>query len=60
MDEVESMAVREPLLAKILMLDTVQKDDQKREDFAKVTYGGIPKVSLILHFDVFSQVTYRL
>lgn len=47
MDEVESMAVREPLLAKILMLDTVQKDDQKREDFAKVTYGGIPKVSLI-------------
>ncbi|CAI7602629.1 unnamed protein product [Penicillium palitans] len=45
MDEVESMAVREPLLAKILMLDTVQKDDQKREDFAKVTYGGIPKTT---------------
>ncbi|CAI7664206.1 uncharacterized protein N7487_005021 [Penicillium crustosum] len=45
MDEVESMAVQEPLLAKILMLDTVQKDDQKREDFAKVTYGGIPKTT---------------
>lgn len=59
MDEVESMAVREPLLAKILMLDTVQKDDQKREDFAKVTYGGISKVSLIVQFDIFSQVTYR-
>lgn len=60
MDEVESMAVQEPLLAKILMLDTVQKDDQKREDFAKVTYGGIPKVSLILYFEILSQVTYRL
>jgi hypothetical protein len=29
MDEVEAMAVREPLLAKTLMLDTVQKDDQR-------------------------------
>ncbi|OQE15610.1 hypothetical protein PENFLA_c031G10055 [Penicillium flavigenum] len=43
MDEVEAMAVREPLLAKTLMLDTVQKDDQKREEFANATYGGIPK-----------------
>jgi GNAT superfamily N-acetyltransferase len=46
MDEVEAMAAREPLLAKILMLDTVQKDDQKREEFANITYGGVPKVSI--------------
>ncbi|KAJ5514050.1 hypothetical protein N7463_003602 [Penicillium fimorum] len=52
MDEVEAIAVREPLLAKILMLDTVQKDDQKREEFANATYGGVPKVSLIVQFDV--------
>ncbi|KAJ5188725.1 hypothetical protein N7491_005045 [Penicillium cf. griseofulvum] len=45
MDEVEDMAAREPLLARILMLDTVQKDDQKREEFANVTYGGIPKTT---------------
>ncbi|KXG48764.1 Acyl-CoA N-acyltransferase [Penicillium griseofulvum] len=45
MDEVEAMAAREPLLAKILLLDTVQKDDQKREEFANVTYGGIPKTT---------------
>ena len=44
MDEVEAMAVREPLVAKTLMLDTVQKDDQKREEFAIATYGGVPKV----------------
>lgn len=45
MDEVEAIAVREPLCAKTLMLDTVQKDDQKREQFAMIVYGGIPKVS---------------
>lgn len=44
MDEAESMAVREPLWAKTLMLDTIQKDDQMREDYAKVTYGAVPKV----------------
>ncbi|KAJ5960483.1 uncharacterized protein N7479_007633 [Penicillium vulpinum] len=60
MDEVEAMAVREPLLAKILMLDTVQKDDQKREEFANATYGGVPKVSLIIQFDVLGQTPYRL
>jgi hypothetical protein len=44
MDEVEAMAVREPLLAKTLMLDTVQKDDQKREEFLDqlVTSTSIP------------------
>jgi hypothetical protein len=40
-DQSEAMAVREPLLAKTLMLDTVQKDDQKREEFANATYGGL-------------------
>lgn len=44
MDEVEGMAVSPPLLAKTLMLDTVEKGDQLREDFAKATYNGIPKV----------------
>jgi hypothetical protein len=45
MDEVEAMAVRESLLAKTLMLDTVYKDDQKSEEFAIATFGGVPKVS---------------
>ncbi|KAJ5407923.1 hypothetical protein N7509_001806 [Penicillium cosmopolitanum] len=45
MDEVEAMAVNEPLSAKTLMLDTVEKGDQLREEFAKATYGGIPKVT---------------
>ncbi|PLN76125.1 hypothetical protein BDW42DRAFT_26847 [Aspergillus taichungensis] len=45
MDEVENMAIQEPLCAKILMLDTVHNDDQKREDFAMVTFGRIPKVT---------------
>ncbi|CAG7960827.1 unnamed protein product [Penicillium olsonii] len=43
MDYVESMAVRKPLLAKTLMLDTVQKDDQMQEDFAIATFGSVPK-----------------
>ena len=45
MDAVEDMATREPLNARILMLDTVQKDDQKREEFALATYGEVPQVS---------------
>lgn len=44
MDEVESIAVTEPLWAKTLMLDTITKDDQMREEFAKAAYGTIPKV----------------
>jgi hypothetical protein len=44
MDEVEDMAVREPLWAKTLMLDTVERGDQLREEFAKATFGNIPKV----------------
>ncbi|KAJ5731431.1 uncharacterized protein N7483_005939 [Penicillium malachiteum] len=44
MDQVEEMAIREPLNAKTLLLDTVEKDDQMREDFAIISYGAIPKV----------------
>lgn len=44
MDAVEDMAAREPLWAQTLMLDTVTKEHQIREDFAMSTYGGIPKV----------------
>lgn len=47
MDQVEDMAVREPLLAKTLMLDTMHKDDQKRDDFALDQFGYIPKVKVL-------------
>ncbi|GMG04881.1 unnamed protein product [Aspergillus oryzae] len=47
MNEIERIATQEPLCAKTLMLDTVERD-QLREDFAKVTYGGVPKVNLIM------------
>jgi GNAT superfamily N-acetyltransferase len=46
MDEVESMAVREPLRATVLMLDVIPGEDQMREEFALATYGCIPKVNL--------------
>jgi GNAT superfamily N-acetyltransferase len=48
MDEIERIAVQEPLNAKTLMLDTVERGDQLREEFAKATYGGVPKVILII------------
>ncbi|CAG8939415.1 unnamed protein product [Penicillium salamii] len=57
MDLVEDMAVREPLLAKTLMLDTVQKDDQMREDFAIATFGSVPKSS---NQDWYDRRGYRL
>lgn len=44
MDEVEAMAVKEPLWAKTLMLSTVDGGDQAREDIAKAIYGAVPKV----------------
>lgn len=44
LDEIETMAVKEPLLAKILMLDTVHQDDQRKKELAELLYGGIPKV----------------
>lgn len=48
MNEIERIATQEPLCAKTLMLDTVERGDQLREEFAKVTYGGVPKVNLIM------------
>ncbi|KAJ5392308.1 hypothetical protein N7509_007798 [Penicillium cosmopolitanum] len=45
MDAVEDMATREPLWAQTLMLDTVTKEHQIREDFALSTYGSIPKIT---------------
>ncbi|KAJ5811868.1 hypothetical protein N7474_008169 [Penicillium riverlandense] len=45
MDEVEEMAAREPLWAQTLMLDTVTKEHQIREDFAVSTYGAVPKIT---------------
>ncbi|GKZ35235.1 hypothetical protein AbraIFM66950_005829 [Aspergillus brasiliensis] len=45
MDQVEEMAVREPLNARSSLLDTVHAEDQLREEFAIVTYGRVPKVA---------------
>lgn len=44
MDEAEKIAAREPLNAQTLMLDTVERNDQVREEFALATYGSLPKV----------------
>ncbi|CAG8077942.1 unnamed protein product [Penicillium salamii] len=59
MDLVEEMAVREPLNAKTLLLDTVHKDDQLQEDFAVATYGSVPKVRLS-GLDIFMIITHTL
>lgn len=48
MDEIESMAVREPLWARTLMLDTLQREDQMREDIANAIFGTAPKVRLFI------------
>ncbi|KAK7211796.1 hypothetical protein V2G26_018974 [Clonostachys chloroleuca] len=46
MDALEVTAKSEPLYAQILMLDTLSKDDHKREDIANSFFGGkIPQVS---------------
>lgn len=44
MGEVENIAVQEPLFAKILVLDTLQHDDQKREVLGKAMYGKVRKM----------------
>ncbi|PIG87651.1 glucosamine--fructose-6-phosphate aminotransferase [Aspergillus arachidicola] len=56
MNEIERIAIREPLCAKTLMLDTVERGDQLREEFAKATYGGIPKIT---NQDWYSRRGYR-
>ncbi|GKZ29561.1 hypothetical protein AbraIFM66950_005399 [Aspergillus brasiliensis] len=45
MTEIERIAIQEPLCAKTLMLDTVERGDQIREEFAIATYGRVPKVT---------------
>ncbi|ROT35091.1 hypothetical protein SODALDRAFT_77547 [Sodiomyces alkalinus F11] len=45
MDAAEGMASRPPLNARVLVLDTVQKDDQLREDYALAMYGRVAKMS---------------
>ncbi|KAE8344911.1 hypothetical protein BDV24DRAFT_171407 [Aspergillus arachidicola] len=56
MNEIEGIAIREPLCAKTLMLDTVERGDQLREEFARATYGGIPKIT---NQDWYSRRGYR-
>lgn len=41
----EQMAMEEPLIARHLLLDTVQHDDQSDKDFAIAKYGGDFKVN---------------
>lgn len=48
MDKVEAEATEPPLNAQYLILDTLHKDDFKREDFCTAYYGGAPKVSAML------------
>lgn len=45
MDEVEASAARAPLCARVLMLDTVAKEDQHREEFLAQLPGKPPAVS---------------
>lgn len=58
------MAVSEPLLATVLMLDVISGEDQVREEFALATSGIIPKVSQnqplrcsFVHSNAFKQFT---
>lgn len=41
----ESIAVSKPLCAQTLVLDTLYKGDQMREDLAKAHWGAVPKVN---------------
>ncbi|KAE8311942.1 hypothetical protein BDV41DRAFT_540472 [Aspergillus transmontanensis] len=56
MKEIERIAIQEPLCAKTFMLDTVERGDQLREEFAKATYGGVPKIT---NQDWYSRRGYR-
>lgn len=56
MDEIERIAAQDPLNARILMLDTVERGDALREEFAKATYGGLQKVP---NQDWYSRRGYR-
>ncbi|KAF9893502.1 hypothetical protein FE257_010814 [Aspergillus nanangensis] len=56
MDAIHRIAAQEPLSAKTLMLDTVERGDQLREEFAIATYGGVPKLP---NQDWYSRRGYR-
>ncbi|KAL2755368.1 hypothetical protein ACRALDRAFT_1064493 [Sodiomyces alcalophilus JCM 7366] len=45
MDAAEAIAARPPLNARTLVLDTVQKDDQMRADYAVAMYGRVAKMT---------------
>ncbi|KAJ5660366.1 hypothetical protein N7507_006817 [Penicillium longicatenatum] len=57
MDEAEKMIIREPFNARVLMLDTIQRDDNLREEFVKAAYGSLPK---ILSQDWYARRGYRV
>ncbi|KAL2114008.1 hypothetical protein VUR80DRAFT_1304 [Thermomyces stellatus] len=57
MDAVEAMATEEPICARTLMLDTVCKEDQMREDFARGFYGYVPKIA---NEDWYGRRGYRI
>lgn len=46
MDALEELASDPPFCARTLMLDTISKEDQVREDFATAFYGHVPKVRI--------------
>lgn len=52
MEAIEAMATEKPISARTLMLDTVCKEHQRREDFAMEFYGYVPKVSPLILFHV--------
>lgn len=41
----ESIAISKPLCARTLVLDTVYKEDQMREDIALAHWGALPMVN---------------
>lgn len=49
----ESIAVSEPLCAQTLVLDTLYKGDQMREDLATAHWGAVPKVNYTLSLHIF-------
>ncbi|KAJ5641499.1 hypothetical protein N7490_005499 [Penicillium lividum] len=57
MDEVERMAIRDPLNAQTLMLDTIQRDDSLRVEFALATQGSLPQV---VNEDWYTRRGYRV
>jgi ribosomal protein S18 acetylase RimI-like enzyme len=49
MDQVEKMAVSEPLYARVLALDAIAKEELERPDLIAAYYARTPKVSYPIH-----------